>query len=100
MFLSKLNYSDAVKSETSEWIIMFTVYTVTEFLSKKSISVTIFDDESFELILLLNKKAENKKNFEIITEADIKNWINNVKDLTEVNLKMNQLSEDEQIETA
>ena len=51
---------------------MFTVYSKTEFLSKKNISVIIFDDESFELMLLLNKETENKKNFKIIIEADIK----------------------------
>ena len=69
-------------------------------MSKKNISVTISDDESSELTLLLNKKTENKKNFEIITEADIKYWINNVEDLTKADLKTDQLSEDEQIETA
>ena len=69
-------------------------------MSKKNISVIISDDESSELTLLLNEKAENKKNFEIITEADMKYWINNVEDFTEADLKTDQLSEDKQIKTA
>ena len=67
-------------------------------MNKKNISVTIFDDENSELMLLFNKKTENKKNFKIITEADMKCWINNIKDFTEVNLKTDQLSENKQIE--
>ena len=91
----KLNYLNVIKSEILKWIIAFTVYLTTEFLSKKNISVILFNNESFELTLLLNEKIENKKNFKIITEADIKCWINNVEDFTEVNLKTDQLLKDE-----
>ena len=63
-------------------------------MSKKNISVIIFNDENSELILLLNEKTENKKNFKIIIEADIKYWINIIKNLTKADLKINQLSED------
>ena len=58
-------------------------------MNKKTISVIIFNNKSFELILLLNKKTENKKNFKIIIEADMKHWINNIKNLTKADLKMN-----------